>query len=308
MALLMKFEKPISVKTLAEWTGSRIIGDQDRMAGGINEIHKVVEGDITFVDLEKYYDKSLGSKASIIIIDKEVEAPTGKTLLLNENPFEAYNGIVDRFRPFSPITKAIHPTADIHPSVHIEPNVIIGEHVKIGADSHIMANTYIGSYTEIGERTSIQPGCIIGSDAFYYKRHPDYFTKWTSCGRVVIGDDVEIGAGCTLDKGVSGDTVIGTGTKFDCQIHIGHGAVVGKHCLFAAQVGVGGKTIIGDHVVLYGQVGIAQNLVIGDRVVVLAKSGVSKNVESGRTLFGYPAVDAKEMYKQLAALRRLGKE
>ena len=107
---------------------------------------------------------------------------------------------------------------------------------------------------------------------------------------------------------MSGDTEIGSGTKFDCQVHIGHGAVVGKHCLFAAQVGVGGKTIIGDYVVLYGQVGIAQNLVIGDRVTVLAKSGISKNVDAGKTLFGYPAVEAKEMYKQLAALRRMGKE
>ena len=155
---------------------------------------------------------------------------------------------------------------------------------------------------------SIQPNCTIASDAFYFKRYPTHFTKWTSCGRVIIHNDVVIGAGCTIDRGVSGDTIIGEGTKFDCQIHIGHGAVVGKHCLFAAQVGIGGKTVIGNHVILYGQVGIAQNLVLEDNIVVLAKSGVSKNLETGKTYFGYPAEEVKDKFKQLAALRRLSRE
>ena len=236
-----------------------------------------------------------------------VEAPEGKALLLSTHPFKAYNSIVDRFRPFLPLTATIHETAEIHPRVVLEPHVVIGAHVRIGEGCHIQANTYIGSYSEIGKNVSIQPNCIIGSDAFYFKRYPTHYQKWTSCGRVVIHDDVVIGAGCTIDRGVSGDTVIGEGTKFDGQIHIGHGAVVGKHCLFAAQVGVGGKTIIGDHCVLYGQVGIAQNLILEDHIVILAKSGVSKNLEANKTYFGYPAEEVKDKYKQLAALRRLSR-
>lgn len=303
----MKFKSPIKLTDIASWVGAEIVGDKEAVATGINEIHKVQPGDITFSDLEKYFLVALESKASFIILDKEIEDRLGKTVLIHPEPFKAYNDIVNRFRPFEPITTSIDPTAEIHPSVVIEPNVIIGPHVKIAKDAVIMANAYIGSYTEIGERTRVQPSCVIGSDAFYFKKHPTHFERWTSCGRVVIGKDCEIGAACTIDKGVSGDTVIGNGTKFDGQIHIGHGAVVGEHCLFAAQVGIGGKTIIGNNVVLYGQVGVAQNLVIEDNVVVLAKSGVSKNLTSGKQYFGSPAEEVKEKYRQLAALRNLAR-
>ena len=122
---------------------------------------------------------------------------------------------------------------------------------------------------------------------------------------MIIENDVEVGACCTINKGVSGDTIIGEGTKMDCQIHIAHGVVVGKRCLFAAQVGIGGKTIIGDEVVLYGQVGIIHNLVIGDNVIVLAGAGVNKNLESGKAYFGSPASEARAKYKELAALKML---
>ena len=301
----MKFKEAIPIVDIAHWIGAEIIGDKNQYATGINEIHKVTPGDITFSDLEKYFEKALQSEASIIILNAPTECPPGKTILIVEEPFQAYNKLVWRFCPFVPVRTSVHPTAKIHPSVILEPNVVIGPEVEIGEDSHIQANATIYGHSILGARVTIQPNCIIGSDAFYYKRYPDHFEKWRTCGRVIIGDDVEIGAGCTVDRGVSGDTVIGTGTKMDCQIHIGHGAVIGKHCLLAAQVGVGGKTIIGDHVVLYGQVGVAQNLTIGDRAVIYAKSGVSKNLEGGKTYFGSPASEIKEKYKELAALRML---
>ena len=122
---------------------------------------------------------------------------------------------------------------------------------------------------------------------------------------MVIEDHVDIGPGCTVNKGVSGDTIVGEGTKLDSQVHIGHDVVIGKRCLFAGQVGIGGNTRIGNDVILYGQVGVAQNLVIGDKVLVSAKSGVSKNLESGKAYFGYPAAEARTAYKELAALRHL---
>jgi UDP-3-O-[3-hydroxymyristoyl] glucosamine N-acyltransferase len=158
----------------------------------------------------------------------------------------------------------------------------------------------------IGDNVVIGANSIIGSDAFYFKKTDEgSFKPWRSGGRVIIHNDVHIGAGCTIAKGVSGDTVIGKGSKLDCQIHIGHGVVIGENCLFAAQVGIGGKTIVEDNVVLYGQVGIAQALHIGAGAVVLAKSGVSKSLDGGKTYFGIPADEVREKYKELAALRQL---
>lgn len=275
------------------------------MATGINEIHKVVPGDITFVDVQKYFDSALRSVASIVILNEEVDVPEGKTLLYHDAPFKAYNDLVSEFRPFLPLTAQVSPLAKIHPTAIIEPNVVIGPYTEIGAHSHIQAGAVIHSHCIIGSHTIIQSGAIIGTDAFYYKRYPDHLTQWNTCGRVVIGDHVMIGAGCTLNKGVSGDTVVGDGTKFDSQIHIGHDAVIGKHCLFAAQVGIGGNTIIEDHVVLYGQVGVAQNIRIGAKAVVLAKSGVAKTISGGKTYFGYPAGEANEKMRELASLRNL---
>lgn len=301
----MKFEYPIPVQEIADFIGAEIIGNKDSFTTGINEIHKVQQGDITFVDVEKYFAKSLNSAATFVILNKRIEAPEGKVLLYHEDPFQAYNKIAWKHRPFRPLNANISESATIHESAIIEPNAVIGNHVNIGAHCYIQANTYIGDYTEIGEHCTIQAGTIIGTDAFYYKKYPTGFQKWRSTGRVIIQDHVDIGAGCSINRGVSGDTIIGAGSKLDCLIHIGHGAVIGKNCLFAGQVGIAGKTIVGDNVVLYGQVGVAQNLHIGDNVVVLAKSGISKNLEAGKVYFGYPAKEVKKSYKELAALRQL---
>ncbi|MBP9075360.1 MAG: UDP-3-O-(3-hydroxymyristoyl)glucosamine N-acyltransferase [Haliscomenobacter sp.] len=301
----MNFPHPIPVREIADMIQAEIIGDAGVLATGINEIHNVRPGDITFVDVKKYFDKSLTSAASIVLLNERVEAPEGKTLLLCEKPFDAYNRIVLQFRPYEPLIQAIHPTAQIHPSAIIEPNVVIGPHVVIGKDCRIHANTTILEHTIIGDRVAIHSGTVIGTEAFYYKRTPEGYTKWRSGGRVVIEDDVEIGSCCTINKGVSADTIIGAGTKFDCHIHIGHDVVIGKRCLFAAQTGVGGNTVIGDDVVLYGQVGIIQNLKIGNKVVVLAQSGVNKDVEDGKVLFGSPAAEARTAYKELAAVKQL---
>ena len=301
----MKFKQAIPIKQIAQQIGATIIGDANLLATGINEIHKVRQGDITFVDVEKYFSKSLRSAASIIILNKEVDCPEGKALLLLDNPFVAYDSIIRAHRPFIPLSATIHETASVHPTTILEPNVIIGPYVTIGQNCHIQANVTIQEYTTIGDNVVIQSGSVLGGDAFYFKRYPQSYQQWRSGGRVIVENDVLIGAGCTIAKGVSGDTVIGAGSKLDCQIHIGHGAVIGKNCLMAAQVGIGGKTIIEDEVVLYGQVGIAQNLHIGAKAIVLAKSGVSKNLEGGKVYFGYPATEAREKYKELATLRQL---
>lgn len=304
----MKLPNPLSVKEIAEEIGAEVLGDESRMVMGINEIHKVREGDLTFVDIPKYMHRSLNSDASVVIINEKVEVPEGKTLLYCDEPFHAYNSLVTKYRPFNPQRAQVHPTAEVHPSAILEHNVTIGAHVVIGEDCYIQPNVYIGSYTEIGKNVMIKPGAIIGSDAFYFKKDENNIHhKWTSGGKVVIGDDVYIGACCTIDKGVSGKTIIGTGTKFDNQVHIGHGAEIGENCLFAAQVGVGGKTIIQDNVTIYGQAGIAQNIIIKKGTTVLAKSGVAKSFGSDKVIFGYPAQEANAAYRQMALLRKLSK-
>ena len=303
----MKFPEPIPVKDLAEEIGAKLVGNEGILATGINVIFRAAPGDIIFVDLEKYYKKSLKSDASIILINEEVDCPDDKALLVCDNPFEVYNDLILRYRPVQPITRDISESADIALSTILEPGVVVGPNVTIGENSYIQANVVIAEHTIIGNGVTIEAGSVIGTEAFYFKRNEEGYKKWRSGGRVIIEDNVSIGAGCTINKGVSHDTIIGEGTKLDCQVHIGHGVQIGKHCLLAAQVGVGGKTIIGDWVTLYGQVGIAQNLKIGDKATVLAKSGVSKDLEGGKTYFGVPADDIRSKYRELAALRHLPK-
>ena len=298
----MNFEQPISVREIASWIKAKIIGNDQLLLTGINEIHKIRSGDITFVDHPKYYSASLNSAASAIIVPVEMECPDGKALLIAEKPFLAYKEIVERFRTNEPL-RTKDDTQEIHPDAIIEPGAIIGQNVRIGKDSHIQAGAIIRPYTYIGERVTIQSGAIIGAQAFYYKKWPEQYQVWPGCGRVIIENDVSIGAGTTIAQGVSGDTIIGEGTKIDCQVMIGHGVVIGKHCILAAQVGIAGKTIIGDWCTLYGQVGIAQNMHIGDRVVIYAQSGVNKDLDDGKTYFGSPADEARGKFKQLAALK-----
>ena len=304
----MKFKTPIPILAIAGKYHCEIIGDNSIAATGINEIHKVEIGDITFVDIEKYLQKSLNSSASIIILNKRVNCPPGKALLFCDQPFEVYNKIIKSFRPFEPLNQEISDRAIIHPSAIIEPNVMIAPNVKIGKYTYIQSNVIIHEHTFIGDHCVVNSGSVIGTDAFYFKRNGESFKKWRSGGRVIIEDRVDIGAACTISKGVSGDTIIGEGSKLDCQVHIGHGVIVGKNCLFAAQVGIGGKTVIEDNVTLYGQVGVAQSIRIGAKAIVLAKSGVSKTLEGGKTYFGAPAIEARQYYREMAAVRMLAKK
>jgi len=302
----MDFPRPIPVLELALRFNAQIIGDETLSATGINEIHKVRPGDVAFSDVKKYFQPTLDSDATVLLLNAPAECPPGKVILVVENPFEVFDSLVREHRPFEPLTEQISHRAEIHPSVILEPGVVIAANVRIGANTYIQANAYIGEYSIIGEDCLIGPGALIGPDAFYFKKLPDgSYKKWRSGGRVILGNRVDIGAGCTIAKGVSGDTIIGEGSKLDCQIHIGHGAVIGKNCLFAGQVGIGGKTVVEDNVVLYGQVGVAQALHIGQGAVVTAKSGVSKDLEGGKAYFGIPADEARSKYRELAALRQL---
>jgi UDP-3-O-[3-hydroxymyristoyl] glucosamine N-acyltransferase len=310
----MTFKHPIRITEIAQLIGAELIAENEQsltwLAIGLNEIHKVRPGDITFVDVAKYFEKSLKSAATFVILNEKTSCPVGKILLLHSNPFKAYDNLMRLYCPFEPLTQHISPKAQIHETAIIEAGVVIGHDVEIGENCYIQANAIIHGRTIIGKNVNIGAGCIIGTDAFYFKKQKlgevtteFFYEKWQSGGRVIIEDNADIGAGCTLNLGVSGDTIIGEGSKLDCQCHIGHGVVVGKNCLFAAQVGIGGKTIIEDNVILYGQVGVGQALHIGAGAVVLGKSGVTKSLEGAKTYFGYPAQETRIAYRELATLR-----
>ncbi len=304
----MKFEHPVPLTQIASLIGANLLGNTAANATGINEIHVVEEGDLAFVDHPKYYDKCINSAASFIIINKETDFPDGKALLIVDEPFEAYLTIVAHFRPFQPSMEVVANSAVVGEGSVVMPNAYLGNHVNVGKNCIIFPNVTILDHCVIGDNVVIQSGTVIGSDAFYYNKKTNraiHYKKMTSCGRVVIKDGVEIGAGCTIDRGVTGDTIIGEGTKMDNQVHIGHDTVVGKNCLFAAQVGIAGAAVIEDEVILWGQVGVSKTLTVGRGAVVNAQSGVPSSLPGDKAYFGSPVIESREKMKELAWIKRI---
>ncbi|MCH5244487.1 MAG: UDP-3-O-(3-hydroxymyristoyl)glucosamine N-acyltransferase [Lentimicrobiaceae bacterium] len=303
----MKFDSPQTVKQLAELLSDvRIVGSPDFPVRGMNEIHMVEEGDITFVDLDKYYEKALSSKASVILIDKEVECPANKCLMITPDPMGNFNRLTRHFKPFLPSTAMISPTAKIGKGTVIQPGVFIGNYVEIGENCIIHANVTINDYTIIGNNTIIQSGAVIGGDACYFQRTQNgSFRKFESSGRTILGNDVEIGALTAVDRGVSGDTIVGDGTKMDNFVQIGHDTHIGKHVLIGAHSAIAGVTVIEDYVSIWASVMINKDLVVGKGAVVLATSAVDKSLEGGKTYFGTPVTEVRAKWKEMAALRAL---
>lgn len=301
----MKFNRVHTLQEIAEIIGCSFVGSNDFPVFGMNEIHVVTPGDIVFVDHPKYYDKALQSAATIVLINKEVACPAGKALLISDDPFRDFNVLTRHFMPFVSAQAAISASAQIGEGTVIQPNCFIGNHVKIGRNCLIHANVTLYDHTVIGDNVIIHAGTILGADAFYYKKRPEGFDQLLSGGRVVIEDHVGIGALCTIDKGVTGDTTIGWGTKIDNQVHVGHDTVIGKKCLIASQTGIAGCVIIKDEVTLWGQVGTTSGITIGEKAVVLGQTGVTKSVEGGKTYFGTPIEESREKLKQLAHIKRI---
>jgi UDP-3-O-[3-hydroxymyristoyl] glucosamine N-acyltransferase len=304
----MKFPRTYSLKEIAEITNTEYIGDKSFPVKGINEIHVVEKGDVVFVDHPKYYDKALQSDATVVLINKKVDCPTGKALLISDDPFRDFNKLSTYFKPFKSANKSISDSAKIGLNTTIQPNVFIGNNVVIGDNCIIHPNVVIYDNTIIGDNVTIHAGTIIGADAFYYKNRPTSFDKLISCGRVVIENNVDIGASCTIDKGVTGDTTIGEGTKMDNQIQVGHDTVIGKKCLIASQTGIAGCCIIEDNVTIWGQVGTNSGITIGSKAIILGQTGVTKSVVGNKTYFGTPITESRQKLRELATLKRLTKK
>ena len=303
----MKFTETQRLEDIAKIIQCDFVGDADFPVKGMNEIHVVDPGDIVFVDHPKYYDKALASAATVILINKEVECPEGKALLISEKPFDDFNQLADHFYQLQPVDRLKSTNAKIHPSSHIEPNVLIDDEVEIGKNCWIQSNVILRGNIKIGDNVIIQSGAVLGGNAFYYKKKPTGYDALKSTGSIIIEDNVDIGTNTTIDRGVSGQTVIGEGTKIDNQVQIGHDTKLGKNCLLAAQVGIAGCVIVEDEVTIWGQVGIASGLTIGEKATIQACSGISKDCKPGVTYFGTPATDIMTKYRELASLTQLPK-
>ncbi|KGL63346.1 UDP-3-O-(3-hydroxymyristoyl)glucosamine N-acyltransferase [Polaribacter sp. Hel1_85] len=304
----MKFKKKQTLLQIASLLEVDFIGDKEFEISGINEIHVVEAGDIVFVDHPKYYDKALNSDATTILINKKVACPEGKSLLISDDPFRDFNKITNHFNPFIASKVSISHSAVIGENTTIQPNVFIGNNVSIGENCVIHPNVAIYDNSVIGNNVTIHANTVLGADAFYYKNRPKGFDKLISGGRVVIEDNVDLGASCTIDKGVTGDTTIGNGTKIDNQVHVGHDTVIGKKCLIASQTGIAGCVIIEDEVTIWGQVGTNSGITIGKGAVILGQTGVTKSVVGGKSYFGTPVSESREKLKEMAEIKRFLKD
>lgn len=301
----MKLDRTYTLQEIAALINQKFVGDPSHPVTGLNEIHVVEDGDIVFVDHPKYYDKALESAATTILINKELEAPQGKGLLISDDPYRDFNKLTRHFRPEQALLKQEGKDQFIAASAEIHPLAVIGDRVKVGERSILGPGVVIHNDCEIGSDVRIHANTVIGGDAFYYKKRGVEYDKMHTCGKVIIEDEVEIGALCSIDRGVTGATRIGVGSKLDNQVHIGHDTVVGKNCLFAAQVGIAGCVRIDDEVTLWGQVGIPSDRHIGKGATLLGQSGIIGDVEAGKTYFGSPASDARTKWRELAAVKKL---
>lgn len=301
----MKFPRKYNLKQIAAIVHCKYVGSDDFPVYGMNEIHVVQPGDIVFVDHPKYYDKALNSAATVILIDKEVVCPEGKALLISDDPFRDFNTLTHHFNPFQNASATIAPSAKIGKNTIIQPGVFIGNNVVIGDHCCIHANVSIYDNITIKNHVTIHAGTVLGSDAFYYKKRPEGRDKLLSGGTIIIEDRVDLGALCTIDRGVTGATHIKEGTKIDNQVHVGHDTVIGKDCLIASQVGVSGCVVIEDEVTIWGQVGIISGITIGSKAVLLAQSGIGNSLKGNTTYFGSPAGEAMQKYREMIAVRHL---
>lgn len=299
----MTFNKPQTLQSIAAIIGAKAVGDENFPVFGTNEIHMVRPGDIVFVNHPKYYEKALTSAATVVLIDQEVTPPEGKALLISDDPFRDFNLINQHFTKISNFKDELH-EVEIGEGTFIHPSAVLGSHVKIGRNCHIYPNVVIGDRTVIGDNVIIQANTVLGGDAFYYRKLNGNFDRLISVGNVVIGDNVEIGNGCTIDRGVTSSTVIGEGSVLDNQIQIGHDTVIGKKVLIASQTGIAGCCVIEDEVTIWGQVGMASGVTIASGTVLLAKCGVNRDLKKG-TYFGPIAEEFKQYLRKEIKLKNL---
>jgi UDP-3-O-[3-hydroxymyristoyl] glucosamine N-acyltransferase len=326
----------LSVREIVALTGAkpRPGADLDRRITGIAALDHASPSDLAFLDKAKYATQLPASGAGACLTTERYadRAPAHTSVLCVAEPYRAFVEVTrtlfpDALRPSSlfeasgvAIGASVHPTARMESGVTVDPGAVIGPRAEIGAGTVINAGAAIGRSVRIGrqctiganvsitnsligDRVVVHPGCAIGQDGFGYVMGATGHRKVLQMGRVIIQDDVEIGAGTTIDRGANRDTVIGEGTKIDNLVQIGHNVTIGRHCIIVSQCGISGSVVIEDRVILAGQVGLADNVTIGEGAIIGARSGVMSDVPAGEKWFGYPAMRGREFLRSMMTLR-----
>jgi UDP-3-O-[3-hydroxymyristoyl] glucosamine N-acyltransferase len=326
---------PFSLDALAAVSGARLLRRDDgaRLVRDVAALEAAGPEEVSFLDNRKYLDAFLRSRAGAAFVDERAaaRAPVGMAPLVSETPYKAYARAAQLFYPAAPTrpgrapSALISSTAVVPEDCEIGPNVVVGPGARLGKRCQVDANSVVGAGVEIGDdcriaanvtlshcllgaRVVLHPGARIGQPGFGFAPDPAGPIKIPQLGRVVIGDDVEIGANTTIDRGASHDTVIGAGSMIDNLVQIGHNVTLGRCCILAGQVGISGSTQLEDFVMVGGQGGIAGHLLIGRGAQIAAKSGVMRDVAAGSVVCGAPAVPIGEFMRQTALLHRLAKK
>ncbi|MBL6928847.1 MAG: UDP-3-O-(3-hydroxymyristoyl)glucosamine N-acyltransferase [Rhodospirillales bacterium] len=326
---------PFTLAQLAEISGAEIggDGDPDMKFSDVSALETAAKTDVSFLDNKRYVDAFAQSGAGVCLVHPSLaeKAPKGMALLLSKDPYRAYAKVAQAFYPnaenLGDVSShaVVDPTAQLGDGCVIEPGAVVGAGVSIGARCRIGANAVIGTGVEIGDdcvigpcaslthsvvgkRVIIHAGVRAGQDGFGFALGPQGHEKVPQLGRVIIGDDVEIGANTTIDRGAGPDTVIGAGTKIDNLVQIAHNVELGRGCIVVSQVGISGSTKVGDFAMMGGQAGLTGHLKIGTGAKIAAQSGVMRDVEPGATVAGSPALPAREHWRQIATLAGLSKK
>ena len=319
---------PFTALEIAKHVGGEVVGDNAVILKNFAPAENAQAGDLTFAENEAYFARAEQSAATAIIADNRFKSAK-KILIRVPDARIAFAKALALFFPEQKFAAGIHPTAVIAPSAqvdtsaHIGPHCVVGERVRIGARTVLQAGNFVGDdsklgsdvnlfpgvtlypRTEIGARVRIHAGTVIGSDGFGYVLDGGVHRKVPQIGNVLIGDDVEIGAGVTVDRGALGSTVIGKGTKIDNLVQVAHNVEIGEGCLLVAQSGLAGSSKLGKYVVIAGQAGISGHLKIGNQVTVGAKSGVMHDIPDGEKWLGIPAQPDKQAKRQMIAIQLL---
>ena len=325
---------PFSLLRLAEIAGAELRGDSERMLSNVAPLDTATSEDVSFLDNTLYLDQFRASAAGCVIVASKFagQAADGASLLVAEHPYLAYARVATAFHPeadsmYMPTggEPNVHESAVIGTGAKIANGAVIGPRAHIGTNCVIGANAYVGQAVRIGNDCRIAPlasvrcavlgdrvvlnaGARVGEPGFGFAVTQKTIVTIPQLGRVMIGDDVEIGANSTVDRGAGPDTVIGEGARIDNLVQIGHNVRVGRRCVIAAMVGIAGSSTIGDGVMLGGQSGIAGHLTVGEGTRVAAQAGVIRNVPPGSTVMGLPAVPIKQFFRQAVALSRLSQK
>ena len=325
---------PYSLDALARLTGARLRdGAADKQLADVAPLETAGPDEVTFLDNRKYIEAFARSRAGAAFVDERFaeRAPAGMALLLTKEPYKAYALAAQAFYPVKPVVPGVAPTAIVDPAATVPADCDIGPYVIIEAGARLGARCQIGSHAVIaaavelgddcrvgshvtlshcliGARVVLHPGVRIGQPGFGFAPDREGPVKIPQLGRVIVGDDVDIGANTTIDRGSGHDTVIGPGSMIDNLVQIGHNVVVGRGCILAGQVGISGSTKLGDFVMAGGQAGLAGHLTIGSGARIAAKSGLMRDVAPGETVCGIPAVPIASFMKQVATLQRLARK